>query len=72
MSLMTPPLKPTGSTPIFPEPLRMVSTDLAWLLESDQQMDLLMDDIQKTQPTSRSRVRKSRSMMVAKARQNKN
>lgn len=68
MSLTMPQRKATptmSAGAVFPEPLMMLPTDLSWLLDSDQQMDLLQHDLQRTQPTIRIRVKKSRALMRA-------
>ena len=69
MSLRTPQPRPlTRDRDIFPEPMPFLSSDLAWILDSEQQMDLLQVDLQRTQPTQMPRVRKSRARMTREAR----
>lgn len=50
--------------PVFPEPMPMLPSDLTWLLDADQQMDLLQRDLHRTQP-QKLRIQKRKAILRA-------
>lgn len=51
---------------VFPKGMRMLPADLTWLLDSDQQMDILMVDLEESSPT-RIRIQTRRAKLRSRS-----